>query len=110
MQILIAPHAEEAGDEKFEVFPENRKILRLNAMSDMDLYGNEQVSSVHSAPDISLISPNARNALSPDQISSILTIILTRISQNTSSNPNRTLSLLLSRMKFKRRITMAINT
>ena len=68
MRILLALYGDEIADEMFAVFRENRKSMRLNPLSEMELYGNEEIQPPPPSPNISPISPDAVNSLSNDQM------------------------------------------
>ena len=71
MRILISIYGDDVADEMFTVFKENRKMMRLNPLTDIKLYGNEEPSRPPPYPNLSPISPDAISTLSAEQMRSI---------------------------------------
>ena len=76
MRILTSLYGEEQADLTFVVFKENRKAMRLNPLSDADLYGSEEVAYPPPSPNIPSFNQNTLSNLSPEQMRSIISIIL----------------------------------
>ena len=75
VRILIALYGEDVAESVFAVFKENRKSMRLNPLSDSDLYGNEDYQRPPPSPNIPTLSPESISALTPDQMRSILSLL-----------------------------------
>ena len=78
VRILSAIYGEDTADQTFTVFKENRKSMRLNPLSDWDLYGNDE--SIRPPPPTPLtpFTADALSSLSADQMRSIIAIIFAK--------------------------------
>ena len=92
-RILFALYGEEVADQTFAVFRENRKSMRLNPLSEMELYGNDENQRISGnnnpppSPNIPPLSLYSISALTPDQMRSIISVIFS-ISGSARPIPN----------------------